>query len=400
MRIAYVCCDTGIPVFGWRGSSIHVQEVIRALLGQGARVELFATRVGDDAPADLETVPIHHIPVLLEGPRAVRERSALAANRDLRTALEREGRFDLIYERYSLWSFAGMEFARDTGVPGLLEVNAPLIEQQVQYRGLIDRAGAERVADRVFGIATALIALSREIKAHLERYAGTRGRVHVIPDGVNPDRFPAGLKPSRPGEPGTFTVGFVGSLKPWHGLPILVGAFAMLHKAHPNSRLLIVGDGPERARLETDLADHGVAEAAHLSGAVIPTEVPGLLASMNAGVAPYPKLADFYFSPLKVYEYMAAGLPVVASRIGQLAELIEDDVNGLHCPPGDSVAFATALCRLKEDPELGARLGQAARMHVVRHHTWDQVAQRILQLAGIERYPARSHALQCRIRQC
>ena len=135
MRIAYLCMDRGVPVFGWTGSSIHVQEVVRGFLAQGARVELFVARTGNDPPPGLARVPVHRIAVLLEGPRSALEQSGFAANRDLRAALRRGGPFDLVYERYSLWSFAGMESARDMGVPGLLEVNAPLVEQQAQYRG-------------------------------------------------------------------------------------------------------------------------------------------------------------------------------------------------------------------------------------------------------------------------
>jgi glycosyltransferase involved in cell wall biosynthesis len=389
MRIAYVCMDRGVPVFGWTGSSIHVQELIRAFLARGADVELFAAQLGNDAPGGLEAVSVQWLPVLSEGPRATREQAALAANNDLRAALERQGRFDLVYERYSLWSYAGMEFARDTGVPGLLEVNAPLIEQQAQYRGLVDRASAEQVAERVFGASTALIALSKEIASYLGRYPIPQGRVQVIPDGVNPDRFPGRPKPFDPARREKWTVGFLGSLKPWHGLPILVESFAMLHERHPDAQLLIVGDGPERARLQADVAAHGLDAVVHLTGAVPPNEVPALLASMDVAVAPYPKLADFYFSPLKVFEYMAAGRPVVASRIGQLAELIQDGVNGLLCPPGQPVGFALALDRLKRQPELCTRLGRAARADVLRQHTWQQVAQRILHLAGVEVKPDR-----------
>ena len=244
--------------------------------------------------------------------------------------------------------------------------------------------GPRGVARRVFGAASALVTLSRAIAAYLHRYPAAEGRVHVIPDGVNPDRFPPDLEPSCPGPPGTFTLGFVGSLKPWHGLPILVQAFDMLHRRHPNSRLLIVGDGPERVGLEADLAARGVAESVHLTGAVPPGQVPGLLASMDVAVAPYPNLPDFYFSPLKVFEYMAAGLAVVASRIGQLAELIQDGANGVLCPAGDPGALAEAVDRLCRDPGMRARLGQAARATVLRDHTWDGVVRRILALARRE----------------
>jgi glycosyltransferase involved in cell wall biosynthesis len=103
---------------------------------------------------------------------------------------------------------------------------------------------------------------------------------------------------------------------------------------------------------------------------------------MDAAVAPYPAQRGFYFSPLKVFEYMAAGLPVVASRVGQLAEVIEDGVTGLLCPPGDAVACAEALGRLRAEPALAARLGLAAREHVRRRHSWRAVAGQILRLAG------------------
>src|SRR5262249_22669401 len=104
-------------------------------------------------------------------------------------------------------------------------------------------------------------------------------------------------------------------------------------------------------------------------------------------VAPYPKLRQFYFSPLKVYEYMAAGTPVVASRVGQLAELIEHGVNGLLCPPGDAGALAVALEELKEDPGLGERLSREALATVLGSHTWQAVAERILRLAEVARAP-------------
>ena len=104
-------------------------------------------------------------------------------------------------------------------------------------------------------------------------------------------------------------------------------------------------------------------------------------------MAPYPKLVNFYFSPLKVYEYMAAGLPVVASRVGQLQELIQPEVNGLLVPPGDVSALAAGLERIRSEPELRRRLGLAARVKVLREHTWDGVVQRILSLAGLGRPP-------------
>jgi glycosyltransferase involved in cell wall biosynthesis len=381
MRLAYICADLGVPVFGRKGCSIHVQEVLRALLSQGVEVELFAMRPEGVPPPGLERIKLHGLSGQTEGDVAQREQAALRANRLLRVALEEAAPFDLVYERYSLWSFAGMEYARAQGIPGLLEVNAPLIEEQALHRRLLDRLSAERVASQVFSLATALVAVSNEVAAYLEGFPSARGRVHVIPNGVDPERFPPGLSPSCPGAPGTFTVGFVGTLKPWHGLATLVEAFSLLVRSAPGARLLLVGDGPERHSLVNDLACRGLLGMTHFSGAVAPEEIPGLLASMDVATAPYPALSQFYFSPLKVYEYMAAGRPVIASCTGQLADLIEHGVTGLLCPPGDSLALAAAFEQLRQDPPLRDRLGKAARARVLGGHTWTAVVRRILTLA-------------------
>lgn len=380
MRVAYVCADPGVPVFGSKGASIHVQEVLRALGRRGARLDLFATRLGGAAPPGLEQVSHHDLPAPA-GDGAARERAALAANDALRAALEREGPFDLVYERHALWSFAAMEHARDAGVPGLLEVNAPLVEEQAAHRVLVDPAGAELAASRAFRAAAALLAVSGTLAAWLEARPEARGRVHVVPNGVDPDRFRPGLPPARPAPPGTFTVGFVGTLKPWHGVPVLAEAFARLHRAHPDTRLLVVGEGPERGRLESLARDLG--RGVELTGPVPAGEVPGLLASMDAAVAPYPPLQDFYFSPLKMYEYMASGLPVVASRVGQVAEVLEHGVTALLCEPSDAREMTAAIERLRAEPALRARLGAAARAKVLGAHTWDHVARRALAIAGL-----------------
>jgi glycosyltransferase involved in cell wall biosynthesis len=174
-------------------------------------------------------------------------------------------------------------------------------------------------------------------------------------------------------------------MKPWHGLPLLIEAFERVHRVTPDSRLLIVGDGKAMTELQATLRGRGMADRIHFTGAVGSDQIPGLVTSMDVAVAPYPPLSNFYFSPLKIYEYMAAARPVVASRIGSLTELIEHEMNGLLCPPGDIDALAASILRLKNDPTLRHRLGAAARKTVLANHTWDEVARRTLSLISWSR---------------
>lgn len=376
-------------MFGRNGSSVHVQAVVAALRRLGTEVELFAARRGGEPPAGLEGVRVERLPRPPKHDPAIRERAALRANATVEAALERRGPFDLVYERHALWSYAGMEHARRIGVPGLLEVNAPLVEEQARHRTLIDRSGAELAAARAFRAASALLAVSDGVAEHLNRLPSARGNVHVLANGVEPERFtPCVEREERPSER-PFTVGFVGTLKPWHGLENLVEAFGALAEKS-SARLLVVGDGPERPALEEAIGLLGVAHRTELTGAVAPAEVPGLLRRMDAAVAPYPDLRPFYFSPLKLFEYMAAGLAVVASRVGQVSSVLAHEQTGLLCPPGDAAALSAALRRLEADPALARALGRAARARALERHTWEAVARRILDLARRPAVLARS----------
>jgi glycosyltransferase involved in cell wall biosynthesis len=304
------------------------------------------------------------------------------ANDALTGHLVRNGPYDLVYERYSLWSYGGMQFSRDSHVPGVLEVNAPLIEEQARYREMNAPDFAKQVARQTFQNAEVIGAVSSQVANYVESFPDTGECVHVIPNGINPSRFPS---QNAARDLQHFTVGFVGSLKPWHGLSTLVESFVNLHRTCPESRLLVVGDGPERENLLAQLASAGrsVLAASTLTGAVPSGEVPRYLNCMDVGVAPYPAMPGFYFSPMKIFEYMAAGLPVVASRIGDLPYVMRDGFDGTFYAPDDAAELTDLLIRLRRDSTLRCRLGQNARVTVLRNHTWEKNAERVLSLAGV-----------------
>ena len=382
MKMAYICADAGVPVYGQKGCSLHVQEMTRAFRQLGIGVSMFARAVGGSAPDDLRDVPLYRLAQIpkISGPE--REQASLAANAAAAEAVHALGPFDIAYERYALWSHSALATARSAGAVTVLEVNAPLIEEQARFRSLHDEDGAMAASLRAFAAADVIVAVSSEVADYLRGFDQAIGKIHVIPNGVSPERF-AGVAAARAQRQGPFTLGFVGTLKPWHGVDLLIEAFERLLARVPEARLLIVGDGPERERLIAQCEHLGLADRVEFTGAVDPAEVGGHLSRMDVGVAPYPRLSDFYFSPLKVYEYLAVGMPVVASDIGQLQEIMRDGDAGILCEPGNVAAMADAFFELYRAPELRQRMGLAGQKRILSDFTWQSVASRVLNLVSL-----------------
>ena len=366
MHIAYVCLDPGIPVFGTKGASVHIQEVVREYRRRGHDVTVYATRRGSDVPDDLAELRIVDVPITTRDEEE-RERAQQAASASV-SDMVRAGGYDLVYERYSLFSTVIAE----CGVPGILEVNAPLIDEQRTHRVLVDEQAADAALQEQVQAALATICVSDPVRDWvIARTEGTR--VFTVPNGVNVHRITP--QPESPGAP---VVTFVGTLKPWHGVDVLLRARAQAHK---DWKLRIIGDGPMRAELD-DLA-RSLGIDVDFRGAVAPDAIPQHMAGTAIGVAPYPAMdtdSDQYFSPLKVYEYMAAGLPVVASRVGQLPEIMGE--SAYLVPPSDPEALAEALDALVANPVERARVGSDNRRQAEREHSWTGTVDHILAHAG------------------
>ena len=191
LEIAYVSTDPGVPVFGSKGASVHVQEVLTALVRLGAKVKLFSSSAGGPKPIGLSEVEVRELRDWPKGSLSGVESAVKAANDSLRAALADDGPYDLVYERYALWSYAGMEYARSAGIPGTLEVNAPLVEEEEKFRNLRNRALAEAVARRVYDASRRLVAVSKGVASYLSGFPEAKGKVHVVRNGVDPARFPS-----------------------------------------------------------------------------------------------------------------------------------------------------------------------------------------------------------------
>lgn len=208
--------------------------------------------------------------------------------------------------------------------------------------------------------------------------------VRVIPNGVDTDRFAPASAPEREaareafdvdGEP---TLLYYGHLSPWKGAGVLVEALPELVEAHPQAQLLFshtaYGDGG--VRLRDRLEALGVRSNVRLVGV---SEVPQLHAAADVAIVPPVAPVGTACHPNVLLESMSAGLPVVASRVGSIPEVVDDRVSGLLAKPGDPDAFAKALIHLADEPRLRRRLGTRARQEILDRFTWEAAAHQVEQ---------------------
>jgi glycosyltransferase involved in cell wall biosynthesis len=409
MKLLYLCPDLGIPVLGHKGASVHVRELTGAFKRAGHRITLAAQLLNKspwETPAAFD-MPLLQIRPTVGASGAVQafkefnetlgaenslpgELRRILYNKELAEDLKR--RFendppDFIYERASIFATAGISLARHFKVPHILELNAPLAQEQSVYRttGFGDLAAqAERWT---LNQTDAVLVVSSELRKHVLSLGVRPERIHIVPNGVDPAQF----KPGKPDSKlrrkwklnGAPVLGFVGGLRPWHGVEILPDLLARLNKSKRPIQLVIAGDGQLRSGLERQFKQRELLDHITFTGALPHEQLPGIIQQFDIALAPYPKHThDFYFSPLKLFEYMACGIPVVAANLGQITEVISDGKTGLLYEPGQLDALANRCEKLLGDSRLRARIGAAAAAVIRREFTWDKNAARVAELAG------------------
>jgi len=358
VKLLYVCADPGIPLDGHKGASVHVRQTVEALRSRGVEVRVLATRPGTGIKVPVIDVGAVELPHGRCG-RVERETALLGLSSMLVAAASHaDFKPDIVYERYSLWSLTGCALAERMNLPLVLEVNAPLVEEQRRYRDLAMEPLARELERIVLGRADRVLCVSPALVERAVSLTGDHERTLWMPNAVDTERF----RPPEVRERRTVpTVVFVGSLKPWHGLDLLIDAFRLLRRGGTAARLLVIGDGPMRERLERLVRDAALQADVVLLGTAPHDVVPTLLAEADVAVAPYPPIDDFYFSPLKLGEYLACGLPVVASDIPGLVDGLRSGGCLTTFPPGNARALAARLRVLLEDEALRQRMGEAAR---------------------------------------
>jgi glycosyltransferase involved in cell wall biosynthesis len=264
-------------------------------------------------------------------------------------------------------------------VPLILEVNytasTPLYRRRSRLLLPLARAAERFVFRRAYLVAAVSSVLSRRVAE-----AGVPAeRIVTLPNAADPERFRPELSGlgvrARYGLDGARVIGFTGAFFPWHGVRLLIDALPGLLREVPDAAVLLVGEGPERPDLEERVRKAGLEKRVRFTGWVGHEELPAHVAAFDVAVMPD---SNEYGSPMKIYEYMAMGKPVVAPRLGPLQDGVRDGETGILFERLDASALEAALSSLLRDEARRLRMGTRAREHVLESHTWLRNAERIL----------------------
>jgi glycosyltransferase involved in cell wall biosynthesis len=300
-----------------------------------------------------------------------RARHDLIVTRDLGLAsllvrLPRSARTPLVYEAHGIAAVVA------AALPDLL-THAPAASP-FKLRRL------ERRDARVWRDAEGYVTITAGLATELTRRFGARDRIAVVPDGVRLQTIASVDAESQRDPAHAFTIGYAGHLYPWKGVDLVVEAVTAI----PGARGLIVGghDGEadlQRLRMSAERLD--CAARITFTGALPPPDVASRLREADVLLLPNPAsaISTSFTSPLKLFEYMASGKPIVASDLPAIREVLRDGDNALLVPPADPPALTAAIRRLMDDPALAEALASRARVDALEY-TWDRRAERLERL--------------------
>ncbi len=381
MNLLYVAHTESLP--GSHGGAVHVLEVSRQLARRGHQLTVVVNREPHQPPEEwLDNFRLLRL--------RVRSKYLLFTFESALRRLIDATQPEVVMERYYNFAGAGIAAARARELPSLLEVNAPMVDPRGSTKARVDALSLGWMKRRALwqaGTATRIVTpLAVTIPPEI-----TRAKIREIPWGANVELFdPASLDRERVAHlraqlnrQARRVVAFLGSFRPWHGVREFIHAAQLLVRSRDDILFLMIGSGELFDETRVWVRHSGLSERIILTGAVPYDEVPYYLALANVGVAPFNTAAHtalragFYWSPLKVHEYMAMALPVITIDIPPLNQMVRNEREGLLYREGDAAALCAQIERLVDDGELARRLGQAARARVVEEFSWQKHVERL-----------------------
>ncbi len=292
---------------------------------------------------------------------------------------------DIFFNRLELYTFSGLWLSRRLNIPMVIEADCPPTHEHMNFYGknymhLGDLAMKIEMAN--MRGADAIIAISNILANYYIERGIPASKIHVIPNAVDANKFAPVSRDhalaKKLGLENKVVIGWVGSLFGWSGIENLIGMAKHLLAQRPNVSFLLVGGGKNKEFFESRLHTNGYASRVVLPGTVPHSEVPKYLSCMDIVLAPYPKLDFWYPSSVKLFEYMSSGKATVATRVGQVAEIIQDGKNGLLFDPDRANELTEKVLSLVDSAEKRRQMGEQARRDVLANWTWERMAHRML----------------------
>ena len=381
IRIAYLR-STPSPGTLAGGAATHINGFVNAAVQLGARVNV----ISNDGIAGIDRQLLTLIdPEPIGTTRAAFDlRNNLIFSSGALREIE-SSPVDLVYQRYGRFTWAGVEASIRTGAPLFLEYNG----SEVWIGKHWDMSGMLPLLERFellnLKAAARIFVVSDVERRNLLRAGIPEEKIVVNPNGVDVETFRPGIggaaarKELGIGETETLAA-FVGTFGPWHGVLTLAKAITMLPE-DSSVRFVLVGAGRFRDEVESIIRAAGKERSVIFTGHVDHQRVPALLDACDLLLSPHVPLEDgseFFGSPTKLFEYMAMGKGIIASRLGQIGDVLVDEETALLVEPGNARELSEAILRLSESRELRGKLGAAARRAAIERHTWKHNAQKVL----------------------
>lgn len=316
-------------------------------------------------------------------PEAVFELFELAYNIPalwrLRGAVKRQ-QIELIYERYSLFMFATVWWAKRHQCPIIVEINDSCLVHRV--RPLFFRALARKIEGWVFKNATGLVFISGHFQQlALQQHKQIAPSV-ISPNGADLNQFVPDESASQHirqqlGIDDKVVLGYVGAFVHWHGIDWFVDLIVHKIKAYPQLVLLLVGDGVSFSAIKQRIEQAGVSSQIILTGRVEHHKIAAYIGAMDYGILPD---SNDYGSPMKLFEFMAMAKGMVVPDFSPVVEVVTDNQTGWLFPARDRQACVERVLQLAADNELRQQVGQNARRYIEQHRQWKHNAEQLLGL--------------------
>ncbi|MBF0444002.1 MAG: glycosyltransferase family 4 protein [Magnetococcales bacterium] len=392
MKILYYSPNPLLNINDSAGYSTHIVEMIAAFEKMGHTVTVLIA--GGTTSRNklvtkrswLKALIKKCIPKLIWS--SLKDLRLLYIDKKLQNILEEEIKKtepDLIYERSSYLQMSGTKAALNTGTKLFREMNAPFLEQKVCFEGdslLLGRAFL--IEKKYSNIPSLFVVVSRVLGEKLgDLYKLPAEKFCVTPNAVNPAKLRIDIKKSQALRQKMqlsecMVIGFVGSIFPYHSVDRLLYAFhdLLVLKSDKKLRLLIVGGGESLSNLKMLAVELGVDDSVIFTESVAHKEIYNYIDIMDICVLPG---SNWYGSPVKIFEYGLLAKPIVAVNTEPVTDVINSGIHGLICQPTKE-SFCTAIQKLIDNPNLGRMMGLEFQNKVLKEHTWQQMAKKIIKV--------------------